>query len=215
MKNIRGTLSLAMVCCLLLGCLGAQSAFAQGSGTTANITADDHDGDGIPDAAEKLLGTNPYTADTDGDGINDVDDPNPTMAENPIVETSTVALPITITDVRVEDNQTADHLEITMHNTGAETLNGFELYYTITDKKDGTQEGYYVRLDGLVIAADGTATIHFDNDVTTPNHYYGNMNGLYGTSANGLLFAITLHANGYAPMDFSVEKAVGTAEVAD
>jgi hypothetical protein len=215
MKNIRGTLSLAMVCCLLLGCMGVQSAFAQGSGSTAGVTADDQDGDGIPDAAEKLLGTNPYTADTDGDGINDVDDPNPTMAENPIVETSTVTLPITLTDVRVEDNQTADHLEITMHNTGAETLNGFELYYTITDKKDGTQEGYYAKLDGLVIDADATATIHFDNDVVTPNHYYGNMNGLYGTSANGLLFTITLHASGYAPIDFSVEKAVGTAEVAD
>ena len=215
MKNFRWFLSVSMVCVLLLGCLGVQSAFAQGSGSTASVTADDRDGDGIPDAAEKLLGTNPYTADTDGDGFNDVDDPNPTMADNPIVETSTVALPIEIKDVRVEDNQTADHLEITMHNTGAETLNGFELYFTITDKKDGTKEGYYVKLDGLEITADGTATIHLDNEMTTPNHYYGNMNGLYGTSANGLLFDITLYTSGYAPMNFNVEKAVGTAEVAD
>jgi hypothetical protein len=215
MKNFRWILSVTMVCFLLFGSAGAQSAFAQSTGNAAAVTAEDLDGDGIPNAAEKLLGTNPYTPDTDGDGINDMEDTDPAFAENPIVETSTVALPIKIKDVRVENNQAADHLEITMHNTGAVTLNGFELYYTITDKKDGTQEGYYVKLDGLEIAADGTATIHFDNDVTTPNHYYGNMNGLYGTSANGLLFDITLHVNGYTPLNFSVGKAVGTAEVAD
>jgi len=215
MKNIRWLLSVTMVCFLLFGVVGAQSAFAQGTANTAGVTADDRDGDGIPDAAEKLLGTNPYTADTDGDGISDVEDTNPVMAENPITETSTVALPIQIKDVRVEDNQTADHLEITMRNTGAETLSGFDVYFTITDKKNGAQEGYYVNLDGLEIAAGESATIHFDNDVTTPNHYYGNMNGLYGTSANGLTFDITLHARGYAPLNFSVDKAEGTAEVAD
>jgi len=41
------------------------------------------------------------------------------------------------------------------------------------------------------------------------------MNGLYGTSQNGLTFDIQLHANGYAPLQFSVDKAKGTAEVAD
>ena len=45
--------------------------------------------------------------------------------------------------------------------------------------------------------------------------YYGNMNGLYGTSANGLTFAVQLHAAGYQPASFNVEKADGTAEVAD
>ena len=215
MKNIRWLLSVTMVCFLLFGVVGAQSAFAQGTGNTAGVTADDQDGDGIPDAAEKLLGTNPYTADTDGDGISDVEDANPVMAENPIAETSTVALPIKITDARVEDNQTADHLEITIRNTGTETLGSFDVYFTIADKQNAAQEGYYVKLDGLTIAAGESATIHFDNDVTTPNHYYGNMNGLYGTSANGLVFDITLHANGYTPLNFSVEKAEGTAEVAD
>lgn len=215
MKNIRWLLSVTMVCFLLFGVVGAQSAFAQDTGNAAGVTEDDRDGDGIPDAAEKLLGTNPYTADTDGDCISDVEDANPVMAENPIAETSTVALPIKITDARVEDNQTADHLEITIRNTGTETLGSFDVYFTITDKKNAAQEGYYVKLDGLTIAAGESATIHFDNDVTTPNHYYGNMNGLYGTSANGLVFDITLHANGYTPLNFSVEKAEGTAEVAD
>lgn len=209
MKNIRSIIAMVMVCLLTLGGLGGQFALAQG---TAGY---DTDGDGIPDEAERLLGTNPYAADTDGDGLDDVMDTDPCVAENPIVEASTAALPIEIVDARVEDNQTADHLEITLRNTGSETLGSFEIYFTITDKLDGTQEGYYVSLDGLEIAAGETATIHFDNDLSTPNHYIGNMNGLYGTSANGLIFDITLHAANYAPITFTVEKAEGTAEVAD
>ena len=209
MKNIRSIIALVMVCLLAFGGLSGQLAFAQGT------AGNDTDGDGIPDEAEKLLGTNPYAADTDGDGVNDVEDTDPAMAENPIAEANTVTLPIEVVDARVEDNQTADHLEITMRNTGSETLSGFDVYFTITDKLDGSQEGYYVNLDGLEIASEGTATIHFDNDLATPNHYIGNMNGLYGTSANGLIFDVTLHAADYAPLTFTVEKAEGTAEVAD
>lgn len=178
-------------------------------------TKDDSDGDGIPDTAEKVLGTNPHAWDTDGDGVSDKDDADPAFTENLIEETSDTALPIEIKDARVEDNATADHLEITMRNTGKEALSDFDIYFTITDKKDGTVEGYYVKLDGLAIKAGESSTIHFDNDITKPGHYFGNMNGLFGTSANGLTFAVQLHANGYKPMDFTVDKAEGTAEVAD
>lgn len=215
MKSIRWIISTTLVCSMLLGCLGVQNAYSQGSGSAVNVSADDRDGDGIPDAAEKLLGTNPYAADTDGDGMNDLEDPDPLVASNPIIEASSVALPIQIKDIRVEDNQTDDHLEITLRNTGTQTLKNFEIYYTITDKKDRAQEAYYVRLDRLEIPGGGTATIHFDNNAATLNHYFGNMNGLYGTSSNGLLFNVTLHASSYAPMNFSVEKSEGTAEVAD
>ena len=212
MKDIRWIIAMMLVCFLVFGGPGTQFALAQ---STAGATGTDTDGDGIPDEAEKLLGTNPYAADTDGDGVNDADDADPLMAENPITETNTTALPIEIKDARVEDNQTADHLEITVLNTGSAALSGFDAYFTIIDKKDGTKEGYYVKLDGLEIAAGKTAAIHFDNDVATPNHFYGNMNGLYGTSANGLIFDVTLHAANYAPLTFTVEKAEGTAEVAD
>lgn len=187
-----------------------QTAAANPSDTTT-----DTDGDGIPDSVEKTYGTNPYTADTDGDGVNDKTDKDPVNAPNPIKETSTTPLPVTIKDARVEDNATSDHLEITMVNNGKSDLSNFDIYYTITDKANQTQESYYQKLNGLTLAAGETKTIHFDNQVSGANHYYMNMNGLYGTSSNGLTFEIQLHAAGNQPMNFTVEKAKGTAEVAD
>ena len=70
----------------------------------------DEDGDGIPDTVEKTYGTNPHLSDTDGDGTNDKDDTSPLFTDNLISETSTTALPVKITDSRVEDNATADPL---------------------------------------------------------------------------------------------------------
>lgn len=184
------------------------------AGTSAPVQGDT-DGDGIPDAIEKTYGTNPYTADTDGDGLNDKEDQKPLLADNPIQESSTTALPVKIKDARVEDNATADHLEISLTNTGSAELNNFDIYYSITDKVDKTKEAYYLKLDGLTLKAGETKTIHFDNNVNEAGHYFGNMNGLYGTSKNGLTFNVMLHTPGFKPLEFVVEKAKGTAEVAD
>ena len=208
----------------LVGCgSGSNQTAASGSSTNSTQPAvtnntgssTDTDGDGIPDDVEKTYGTNPYTADTDGDGINDKTDKEPVKTENLIKETSAAPLEVTIKDARVEDNAAADHLEITMTNTGKTDLANFDIYYTITDKADKTQESYYQTLGGLSLAAGETKTIHFDNQASVAGHYYGNMNGLYGTSSNGLTFDIRLHAAGFKPMEFTVEKAKGTAEVAD
>lgn len=184
------------------------------SGSAAQqVSGKDTDGDGIPDDVEKTYGTNPYAGDTDGDGQNDKDDNQPLLAQDPIKESSTTKLPVKIKDARVEDNATADHLEITLANSGAKPLKGFEIYYTITDDKTGEKEAYYRKLD-LELQAGESRTIHFDNQQKA-DHYPGNMNGLYGTSANGLTFNLTLHVPGYEPLTFQVKKAKGTAEVAD
>lgn len=225
--TLAGLLILSIMSFGLVGC---------GSGNRANQTADtgtnknssqgavtgnkdnssaDTDGDGIPDAVEKTYGTNPYAADTDGDGISDKEDQEPVKTDNLIKETSSAQLELTIKDARVEDNATADHLEMTMKNTGKAALNNFDVYYTITDKGDKTQESYYQVLNDLSLAAGETKTIHLDNQTAEAGHYYGNMSGLYGTSSNGLTFDVQLHAAGFGPMNFSVEKAEGTAEVAD
>jgi len=178
-------------------------------------TGKDSDGDGIPDNSEKLLGTNPHSADTDGDLQNDKIDKNPTFAANPIKESSKMNLPLKIKDAKVEDNANADHLEITLVNSGKESLKNFEIYYTITDKVNNKKETYYQKLEGLSILQGETKTIHFDNDIKQAGHYFGNMNGLYGTSKNGLTFDVLLHNVGYQPLSFKVQKAKGTAEVAD
>lgn len=199
----------------LAGCANSKGTSNSPAAAASASAGTDTDGDGIPDAAEKLLGTNPFCADTDGDGINDKDDNKPVYADNPISENSTTALPVTITDKRVEDNATADHLEISMKNSGSSELKDFDIYYTITDKKTGAVEAYYQKLTGLSVKPGATATIHFDNKTSEAGHYYGNMNGLYGNSANGLTFSVTLHSAGYAPQSFTVDKAKGKAETAD
>lgn len=65
---------------LLTSC--AQSTTNTPVATVTNNTSLDTDGDGLPDTAEKLLGTDPRNPDTDGDGKNDKIDPNPTFADN-------------------------------------------------------------------------------------------------------------------------------------
>ena len=180
----------------------------------AQVTGTDTDGDGIPDDIEKTYGTNPYTSDTDGDGQNDKEDQQPTTATDMISETSTTDLPVSVEDIRVEDNATDDHLEMTIKNTGSTVLENFDIFYTITDKLDNTTESYYFKLDGLSLAAGETKTIHFDNLIDQSGHYYGNPYGLYGTSANGLVFNIELHSMGYKVMTMTVEKDQGV-EVPD
>ncbi|HEY5587220.1 MAG TPA: hypothetical protein VIK78_22385 [Ruminiclostridium sp.] len=237
LKNIKsimvGILILAMSLILLAGCGGnatqksaqtvdTANSSQQPNSTVKNTATDsgklqgtDTDGDGIPDAIEKTYGTNPYIADTDGDGVNDKQDKDPAFGENPIKESSNTLLPVKIKNARVEDNVTADHLEITVTNTGKDELKSFDIYYTITDKVYNKKEAYYQKVDGLSIKSGETKTIHFDNKVKQQGHYFGNMNGLYGTSKNGLIFGVVLHNSGYMPFEFQVEKAKGTAEVAD
>lgn len=206
--------TLALGIAFMTGCSATGNATATQQPGTSVSSGTDTDGDGIPNDVEKTYGTNPYIADTDGDGLNDSQDQAPLSVDNPISETSTTPLPITITDLRVEDNATADHLEMTIKNTGGTALGNFDIYYTITDKLDGTTESYYQKLTGLSVAPGKSQTIHFDNHTSKNGHFYGNPYGLYGTSANGLTFNIQFHNAGYQPMDTSVEKAKGV-EVAD
>jgi hypothetical protein len=208
MKKIFLTIMLiaALNLCALTGCASPKNDTADTS-DLSGAQSGDEDGDGISDTAEKTNGTNPHLADTDGDGTNDKEDKDPAYTDNLIQETSTLALPIVISYIKAENNATGDHLEITLQNNGTQDYTDFDIYYTITDKKDTSKiEGYYQKLTGLTVKAGESATIHFDN-LPQSDHYFGNMNGLYGTSVNGLIFAIQLHSPGYQPLSFSVEKA--------
>ncbi len=54
----------------------------------------DSDGDGLSDEKEKIMGTNPYSRDTDGDGIVDSADANPLVPEKKIPGFTSLALVI-------------------------------------------------------------------------------------------------------------------------
>ena len=204
---------------LLLAACGSStpsSAPASGGNDSAAANGSDTDGDGIPDSAEKVLGTDPKTADTDGDGQNDLDDQNPMMADNPIQESSTTQ-GFTISGLLVENNEDGngagvpDHLEFKVTNTGTADLTNFDIYYTITDKDTGTVQGYYRTLSGFTVKPSETKDIHFDN-TGQPNHFSVNPNSAFYTDQNGLTLKVTLHTTGLAPQTGSVDKDPGGAE---
>jgi hypothetical protein len=180
----------------------------------------DTDGDGLPDASEALLGTDPLAADTDGDGQNDLADPQPTFMANTI-ETSVAAAPFAIKEALVENNydvaakaDATDHLELLVINTGTTPLTGFSIYFSITDADSGTVEGMFRRLDGFAVPAGGEARIHFD-DAVIAGHFRANPNSIYTTSQAAKTFSVTLKADGFAPVPVEIAKDAGGAEAAD
>lgn len=195
----------------LLSLTAATAAFAQGTDT---------DGDGIPDVAEPLLGTDPQQADTDGDGQNDLVDSAPTFAENPI--TPGGATPsFQIAEALVENNfdpatgrDAPDHLELLVVNHGAATLEGLTVYYTITDHDDGRVEAYARTLDSFSVPPNREERLHFD-DATIAGHFRANPNGIYSTSEAAKMFSVTVAAAGMAPVNVEIAKDAGGAEEAD
>jgi hypothetical protein len=180
----------------------------------------DSDGDGIPDTAEKVLGTDPLNPDTDGDGINDMQDKTPTIADTQF-QPSTGPVGFEITNLMVENNydpvvkhDAPDHLEIEIQNTAGKDITSLVAYYTITDSTSNQKEAYIHPLDGLMLKAGETKSIHFDQ-AEGPNHFRANPNGLYYTSKNELHFSVTISASGYEAQSAEVKKDAGGAETPD
>jgi hypothetical protein len=183
---------------------------------SASNTQTDTDGDGIPDSAENVLGSDPNNPDTDGDGQNDLADQTPMQADNPIAETST-AQGFVIGSILVENNVDAqgadapDHLELSVTNTTSSDITNFDVYYTITDPTANKVQSYYRTLPGFTLKAGETKALHFDN-TGQPDHYSVNPNSLYYTDQNALTLDVTLHAAGFAPQTVSVNKDPGGTE---
>ncbi len=197
----------------LLGLTLAPPGFAQ------SATADT-DGDGVPDAAEVLLGTDPMVADTDGDGENDLADADPVFTPNPI-DPSGAPAPFAIKEALVENNyddaakkDATDHLELLVSNAGSAALTQFSIYYTITDAQSGKVEGIFRKLDGFSVPPRGEARIHFD-DASIAGHFRFNPNSIYTTSQAAKTFAVVLKAEGFAPLSIDIAKDKGGAEAAD
>ena len=181
--------------------------------------ATDTDGDGVPDKAEPVLGTDAMNPDTDGDGVNDLADKTPVNADNPIAQ-SGKPNGLTFT-AKVEDNfdpvtkkSVSDHLELEVKNTAGEDLKSLKLFYTIKDSGTGKSEAYYKPLGGLVIKKGETVAVDIDES-GKPGHFRENPNSIYRTSQNAKLFTIQLAAEGYAPVQIELKKDKGGAEQAD
>ncbi|HEY8595136.1 MAG TPA: hypothetical protein VIL84_07815 [Devosiaceae bacterium] len=186
----------------------------------AHAAGTDTDHDGIPDTAEKLLGTDPQNPDTDGDGINDLKDSAPTFLADPIAQSGGKA-PFEIKEALVENNYdyahnkgAPDHLELLVKNTSGTPEAGFSIYYTIKDENDGKTEAYFRKLDGFSVPANGEARIHIDES-GLPGHFRGNPNSIYLTNADAKTVTFELKLDGYAPVSTSVHKDKGGAETAD
>ena len=180
----------------------------------------DTDGDGVPDASEVLLGTDPMVADTDGDGLNDLADTDAAFMPNPM-KMDGPAAPFTIPEALVENNydtvkkaDATDHLELLIHNSGTTDLTGFGVYVAIKDADTGMTEGTFRRLDGFTVPAGGEARIHFD-DGAASGHFPANPNSIYVTSQAAKTFSIAVQADGFAPVTAEIAKDKGGAEQAD
>ena len=180
----------------------------------------DTDGDGLPDASEALLGTDPLAADTDGDGMNDLADTAPTMATNPQTPGGPAA-PFTLAEVLVENNYdpvakaaAPDHLELLVRNTGATDLTGFTIYVSILNVDTAAIESWTRALDGFSVPAGAEARLHFD-DGTLAGHFRANPNSIYVTTEAAKTFTVSLQAPGYAPVSVDIAKDAGGAELAD
>jgi hypothetical protein len=183
------------------------------------MAATDTDKDGVPDAAEPVLGTDQLNPDTDGDGLNDLADKAPLNAENPIVQTGK-ANGFTFT-AKVEDNfdpatkkDVSDHLELEVKNISGEALTNMSMYYTLKDDVTGKTEAYFKPLVGLVINKGETMSVNLD-DTGMPGHYRENPNSAYHKSENGKVFTVQLAAAGYTPVQIEFKKDKGGAEKAD
>lgn len=121
---------------------------------------------------------------------------------------------------KVEDNTDSagkpvnDRLEIALQNTSSVSMDGFEVYYLITDTMTQAKEGYYKKLTGLTVAAGKTQTMYFDN-ATGAGHYSYNPSSLYYKSLNKLTFDITVSTSGFKPQTIQATKAAGGAEQKD
>lgn len=139
------------------------------------------------------------------------------VANNPILNTST-APGLSITYAAAENNvdptthnPIGDQLELTLKNTSSSTLSSIEVYYEMTDMVTRAKEGYYQKLDGIVIAPNQVSTVYFDGK-NLPGHYGENQFSLYRSSPNEVDFKIWVSAPGVKIAQATAVKSKGTGE---
>lgn len=186
----------------------------------------DTDGDGIPDIAEALLGTDPLLADTKGGGLNDKTDPAPLKMTNPIPPGGKPN-GLAIVAGKVEDNfdpvtkkDVSDHLELEVKNLTGGDVRGILVFLTIKDDLTGATENYYRQLTGFSIPKGATKTLHFDINGTIyfgadTGHFRANPNSSYYKTINPKTLDVVIAIAGYASANLVLKKNQGGAETVD
>ena len=219
--------TLLMAVVIIAGCVSQTTnnvAKNQSSGNAVNNSVPtnflDSDKDGIPDNAEKVLGTDPLNPDTDGDGIDDKQDKNPVNVDIPVPESIGVS-DFSIKELVLENNvdsltgkPVSDHLEIIMSNNGKQNITNFEVLYNLTDLKTNQEQSYLLSLKGFVLPAGQKKSVHIDVS-SKPDHFMANPNSIYYTSTNELKVNVLVNAPGHQAQKTESIKPAGGAEVAD
>ncbi len=186
----------------------------------------DTDGDGVPDKAEALIGTDPLVADTNGNGVNDKGEPKPLEMANPIAQGGKPG-GIAIKSAIVENNEDPkthkgadDHLEIQVQNLTDADIKGVDLFVTLKDSVTGATENTFRKLAGVIIPKKGLATLHFEpkGDVifaAATDRFRTNPNSSLYKSPNEKTINIQVAAAGFAPASIDIKKDKGGAETAD
>jgi Bacterial TSP3 repeat len=190
----------------------------------STVSGVDSDGDGIPDTAENVLGTDPLNSDTDGDGVNDKADTTPTLVDNP-PQLLSGPVGFVIKDTLVENNYNEttkkavpDHLEIVLQDLGNTELTNFTTFYTIKDLNTSDKQSYELALNGFSLKPKEIRSVHIDTENLghqEPDHYRANPNSLYYKSSNQLEINVTVSAIGYQSQISSVKKAERGTEAPD
>lgn len=174
----------------------------------------------IPDNAKKLMGIDPMGNDTDGDGVDDLNESTPTFVDVP-PQASRGPMGFRIQNILVENNydevakkDAPDHLELVLKSTSNKDIHNLTAYYIIKDAKINKTESYIKPLTGFVLKADETRTIHFDVG-QKPDHFRANPNSIYYTTKDELDFTVIINADGYAAQTIKVKKDAGGAEASD
>lgn len=139
------------------------------------------------------------------------------VASNPIVNNSTTPnLQVTYSAAEnnvdpATKNAIGDQLELTLRNTSSAPMSGIEVYYEETDIVTKAKEGYYQKLNGLIIPANQESTVYFDNK-NQAGHYPENRFSLYRSSQNEVDFRIWVSTPGSKIAQATTIKSKGTGE---
>jgi hypothetical protein len=90
-------------------------------------------------------------------------------------------------------------------------MTGFEVFYTMTDRKTKRAESYYLKLTGLELGPGRGATVHFDSG-KGPGHYPENTNSIYRTSRNAVDFLVEVSCTGFQPAPGKAAKTASSTE---